>query len=89
MSPWRAKWIKILLDPVYMGVLTLINVVFTIGLLCLDWRVEFKVNHFPSIAGVCIFVNTLYLLDLIFNIVVLGLSNMWKEKKIILSEALS
>ena len=46
MSPWRAKWIKILLDPVYIGVLTLINLVFTLILLILDYAVELKDSHF-------------------------------------------
>ena len=67
----------------------MINLVFTLTLLGLDYAVEVKAKHFSYIAGVCIFVNTLYLVDLIFNIVVLGFSNMWKEKKIILSEAIS
>ena len=77
------------MNPVYMGCLTILNVLFSIVLLSLDYAIEFKAQNFYIIAGFCIFINTLYLVDLIMNILVLGWSNMVKEKKILLCEILA
>ena len=77
------------MNPVYMGCLTILNVLFSIILLSLDYAIEFKAQNFYIIAGICIFINTIYLVDLIMNILVLGWMNMVKEKKILLCEILA
>lgn len=89
MSPWRARWTKILIDPIYLGVFAIINLTFTVILVMMDRTTSFWQDiHFTGVVTVGIILNCLYLFDLIANFVVLGFKNVVKERKAIFFECL-
>ena len=87
MSEWRARWTKILIDPIYLGVLAIINLTFTVILVMADRITSFwQDEHFTGVIVVGIILNCLYIFDLIANFVVLGFKNIVKERKYIFYE---
>mmetsp|Transcript_45970 Transcript_45970/g.60921 ORF Transcript_45970/g.60921 Transcript_45970/m.60921 type:complete len:268 (-) Transcript_45970:310-1113(-) len=89
MAPWRARWTKVLIDPLYMGVLTGINVAYSLLLLLIDRAtVYWKETFFVPIAVIAIFISLVFTVDMIVHFVVLGPHSCWKEKKYIYYELL-
>lgn len=89
LVPWKAQWTKILIDPVYMGVLACLNVLFSTFLVLVDRTTSYwKDIYFMAIVGTAITLNMIYVIDLVINFVVLGPTTIWKEKKYIYYELL-
>ena len=88
MVPWRARWAKILIDPIYMGVLASMNVAFSLILCVVDRTTSTVENFFTIVAVVAVILNLVFVVDLIVNFVVLGASTIWKEKKYLYYELL-
>ena len=80
LAPWRARWIKKLTNPVYMGALLVSNLTFSVFLLYADLAIYWKANHFWGIMVTAVFINFVFFVDLIANFLVLGPKNVWKEK---------
>ena len=82
MAAWRVRWIKRLVNPVYMGCMAAVNLIFTIFVIACDFKLALKMEHFTTIASTAILINTFYLFDMIANFVVLGLVGAWQTKKL-------
>lgn len=86
LPPWRTRWIPRLMNSVYMGVLTFVNLVFSIFLIVADFMLIWKVEYFKLISGLALFINAVYFLDMVMNFVVLGPKNVWKSKTLLYLE---
>ena len=76
-----------MIDPVYVGVLVLLNVGYTIFLMLMDRTTTiWQYNQFKSLAILSSLINFVFIIDLVLNFVVLGPKNIWKEKKFIYFE---
>ena len=80
LAPWRARWIKKLINPVYMGALLISNMMFSVFLVVADQSIYWKVDNFWGIMVTAMIINLVFLVDLIANFIVLGPKNVWKEK---------
>ncbi len=86
MSPWRVRWIKYLINPIYTGLLMFVNVIFTVFLIIADQTVYWKAEHFWAIMFTSLALNMIYVGDMVVNFVVLRPANVWKEKKFVYLE---
>ena len=80
MSPWRARWTKFLINPIYIGTLAIINMIFSILLLGTYGDFENEGNFNEVLKWIVIVVNSVYLADCAANFIVLGPYNVWKNK---------
>ena len=76
-----------MIDPVYVGVLVLLNFGYTIFLVYVDrtttvWQYE----KFKILAILSSLVNFIFIIDVVLNFVILRPKNIWKEKKFIYFE---
>ena len=86
MAPWRVRFVKRLINPIYMGTLAIINITFSIILLFSYGDLNFKLAHYDALIGVTMTVNGFYFLDMLANFIVLRPSNVWNEKKFLYLE---
>ena len=80
MSPWRARWIKFLINPIYIGTLAIINMIFSILLLGSYGEFEHNRNLNEVLKWIILVVNSVYLADCAVNFIVLRPYNVWKNK---------
>ena len=88
IAPWRASWIPRLINPVYMGILAFLNLILTIIILWADNKLEWKSDNFIIIITLTVSTNMIFLAEMIINFTVLGLKDVWKNKKILFGELL-
>ena len=86
MSPRRARLVKSLINPIYMGILAMINMGFSVVLLQSFGNIEFKMAHETGLLTLCLIVNGIFLIDMIVNFIVLKPKNVWAEKKFLYLE---
>ena len=87
ISEQRAWRIKILINPMYIGSLTLLNFIFSMILVFCDRAtVTWKQIYFTPMLIAASIINLVFFLDLLANLVILGFKSVWKEKKFIYLE---
>ena len=87
ISEQRAWRIKILIDPLYIGSLTLLNFTYSIILVFIDRATAYwKSTYFTPLLITASIINFVFFLDLVANLVILGPKSVWKEKKFIYLE---
>ena len=69
-----------MINPCYVGTLMVINLSFSIFMLIADQDTMFKIENFAGIATLAIFINCVFLADMVFSFVVLGCKNALKAK---------
>ena len=88
MAEWRVKWISRLLNPVHNGVLAILNLMFSVFFVLMDDEHEWVVTHFMAIAVVSILVNIVFFIEMMAFFIVLGVKNVWKNKRVVFCELL-
>ena len=89
LVPWRARWAKTLINPIYVGALACLNVAFTIFLVVIDRTTSLWLDEeFTFISVLSIVLNVIFIVDLVINFAVLGPRTVWKEKKYLYFELL-
>ena len=88
-SEWRVRWTRRLINPVYIGVITFVNLGYSLFLLAADSQLDWKIDHFTGIITIAMFINIYFLLHTILNFVVLGPTIIWNEKKVLYFELLT
>lgn len=87
ISEKRAWRIKILINPLYIGGLTLLNFIYSIILVFADRATAYwKQIYFTPLLITASIINLVFFLDLLANLVILGFKSVWKEKKFIYLE---
>lgn len=71
-----------------MGTLTILNFSFSVFILYADQTLYWKTDKFYEISSCALLLNLIFLVDMIFNFIVLGFQNVWKEKRVIYVELL-
>lgn len=77
------------MDPVYIGVITMVNFAYSVFLLAADIHLDWKYDNFGPIAGIAIFINMYFLFHTLLNFVVLGPAAVWRDKKVLYFELLT
>ena len=85
MAPWRARYIKHLINPVYMGSLAITNLFFSVVLLGSYEALSFRDVFDPLIITILV-VNLFFLFDMMANFIVLRPVNVWRNKKFLYLE---
>jgi len=88
MSPWRAKWVRRLNNSVYLGVLALTNVLYSMVLIFVQQYTTEGLRELRSIVLSAYVLNFIYIVDLIANLVVIGPKSIWIGKKYLVLELL-
>ena len=85
MAPWRARYIKHLINPIYMGTLAITNMVFSIVLLGTYEELSFR-DVFDPVIIIILVVNLFFFFDMMANFIVLRPVNVWNNKKFLYIE---
>ena len=89
MAPWRARWTKILIDPIYVGVPILVNIAFTVFLVSVDrMKNLWHDNYLTGIYVIATIMNLFFIFEMLANFIVLGFKNVFKNKFVIVYELL-
>ena len=85
MAPWRARYIKHLINPIYMGSLAITNMIFSIILLGSYEVLSFR-DVFDPVIIIVLIVNLFFFFDMMANFIVLRPVNVWNNKKFLYLE---
>jgi len=74
------------LNPVYSGVLAILNLMFSIFFVFMDDNNMWVITNFTAIAVVSLFVNVIFFIEMMAFFIVLGFKNVWKKKRVVYFE---